>query len=71
MAEKDAVRKLLQSPAMHVDEASLRIDQKNHWIHVYAAGDFAPPDAQDKAASESALLVMLLRFNGCNPKLDK
>ncbi len=37
--EKDAIRQLLQSPAMHVDETSLRVDQKNHWIHVYAAGD--------------------------------
>jgi hypothetical protein len=25
-------------PAMHVDETSLRVDQKNHWIHVCAAG---------------------------------
>ena len=25
----------LASPAMHVDETSLRVDRKNHWIHVY------------------------------------
>ena len=24
--------------AIHVDETSLRVDRKNHWIHVYAAG---------------------------------
>jgi hypothetical protein len=23
---------------MHVDETSLRVDKKNHWIHVYSAG---------------------------------
>ena len=25
-------------PAIHVDETSLRVDRRNHWIHVYAAG---------------------------------
>ncbi len=24
---------------MHVDETSLRVDKKNHWIHVYSAGE--------------------------------
>uniref|UniRef100_UPI003AF83475 IS66 family transposase n=7 Tax=Thiolapillus sp. TaxID=2017437 RepID=UPI003AF83475 len=27
-----------QMPAMHVDETSLRVDRKNHWIHVCSAG---------------------------------
>ena len=35
MATKEA---LLKMPAMHVDETSLRVDKKNHWIHVYSAG---------------------------------
>ena len=26
-------------PSLHVDETSLRVDRKNHWIHVYSAGD--------------------------------
>jgi hypothetical protein len=30
---------LLKMPAMNVDETSLRVDKKNHWIHVYSAGD--------------------------------
>ena len=25
---------------MHVDETSLRVERKNHWIHVYCAGEF-------------------------------
>lgn len=37
--EQSAIDQLLQMPAMHVDETSLRVDRKNHWIHVYAAGD--------------------------------
>lgn len=37
----EAKSKLLirQSPAIHADETSCRVDKKNHWIHVYAAGD--------------------------------
>ena len=32
--EKSAIDRLLATPAMHVDETSLRVDKKNHWIHV-------------------------------------
>lgn len=37
--EAQATAQLLTLPAMHVDETSLRVDGKNHWIHVYAGGD--------------------------------
>lgn len=37
--ESNAIEQLLRSPAMNVDETSLRVDKKNHWIHVYSAGD--------------------------------
>jgi transposase len=37
--EATAIEQLLKSPVMNVDETSLRVDKKNHWIHVYAAGD--------------------------------
>ena len=36
--ERHAIERLLASPAMHVDETSLRVERKNHWIHVYSAG---------------------------------
>ena len=32
--EHQAIERLLAQPAMHVDETSLRVDRKNHWIHV-------------------------------------
>ena len=35
--EQHAIERLLAQPAMHVDETSLRVDRKNHWIHVYSA----------------------------------
>ncbi|RLE02070.1 MAG: IS66 family transposase [Bacteroidetes bacterium] len=37
--EQSSIEQLLQIPSMHVDETSLRVDRKNHWIHVYSAGD--------------------------------
>ena len=37
--EQSSIKQLLQMPSMHVDETSLRVDRKNHWIHVYSAGD--------------------------------
>jgi transposase len=37
--ESTTIDQLLKSPAMNVDETSLRVDKKNHWIHVYSAGD--------------------------------
>ncbi len=37
--EISAKAALLAMPAMNVDETSLRVDRRNHWIHVYSAGD--------------------------------
>lgn len=37
--EVSAKEELLKMPAMNVDETSLRVDKKNHWIHVYSSGD--------------------------------
>ncbi len=37
--EQSAIEQLLQMPTLHVDETSLRVDRKKHWIHVYSAGD--------------------------------
>mgnify|MGYP002640622600 CR=1 FL=1 len=37
--EISAKEELLKLPAMNVDETSLRVDGKNHWIHVCSSGD--------------------------------
>ncbi len=37
--EASAIEALLRLPALHADETSLRVDRKNHWIHVYSGGD--------------------------------
>jgi len=37
--EQVTIQKILTMPAINVDETSLRVDRKNHWIHVYSSGD--------------------------------
>jgi transposase-like protein len=37
--EQSAIKRLLQMPTIHVDETSLRVERKNHWIHVSSSGD--------------------------------
>ena len=36
--EIESTEQLLNSPAINVDETSLRVEKKNHWIHVYSGG---------------------------------
>lgn len=37
--EQASIKQLLEQPSIHVDETSLRVERKNHWIHVYSAGN--------------------------------
>ncbi len=37
--EQSATEKLLTQLCLHVDETSLKVERKNHWIHVHSAGD--------------------------------
>ena len=37
--EASAIDELLRLPALNADETSLRVDRKNHWIHVYSGGE--------------------------------
>ncbi len=37
--EQQASEQLLKAEAMNVDETSLRVENKNHWIHIYSSGD--------------------------------
>jgi len=37
--EKTTTELLLKQKAVNVDETSLRVDKKKHWIHVYSSGD--------------------------------
>jgi transposase len=37
--ENKAIDQLLTSQSLHVDETSMKVDQKKHWIHVYSSGE--------------------------------
>ncbi len=37
--EYSAKESLIKAHCIHTDETSLRVDKKNHWIHVYSSGD--------------------------------
>lgn len=58
--EQSSIKQLLQMPSMHVDETSLRADRKNHWIHVYSAGDitlkFLHPNRGQEAIEEIGII---------------
>jgi transposase len=51
--ERSAIERLLAMPALHVDETSLRVDRKNHWIHVYSADDLTLKFLHPKRGSEA------------------
>jgi transposase len=63
--EKHAVTQLLHANVMHVDETSLRVDKKNHWIHVYAAGDITRKCLHRKRGKEAIAAVDIIpRYGG-------
>ena len=37
--EAGAKDQILLAPSLYVDETSLKVEGKNHWIHVHASGD--------------------------------
>ena len=51
--EAQSIKQLLEQPTLNVDETSLRVDRKNHWIHVYAAGDLTLKRLHRKRGKEA------------------
>ena len=63
--ERHAIERLLASPAMHVDETSLRVDRKNHWIHVYSAGTLTVKRLHPKRGCEAIEAIGIIpRYGG-------
>ncbi len=63
--ERTAIEQLLAEPAMHVDETSLRVDRKNHWIHVYSAGDITLKFLHRKRGLEAIEAIGIIpRYKG-------
>jgi len=63
--EVRAIEQLLTKPAMHVDETSLRVDKKNHWIHVYSAGEITLKFLHPKRGKEAIEAINIIpRYSG-------
>lgn len=51
--ELNATEQLIKCKTLNVDETSLRVDKKNHWIHVYSSGDITLKFLHRKRGSEA------------------
>ena len=51
--EENAKNQLMTTQSLHVDETSLRVDKKNHWIHVYSSGDITLKFLHQKRGKEA------------------
>ena len=50
---------------MHVDETSLRVNKKNHWIHVYSAGEITCKFLHPKRGGEAIEAIGVIpRYGG-------
>ncbi len=63
--ERAAIERLLSLPAMHVDETSLRVEKKNHWIHVCSAGEITLKFLHEKRGQEAMQAIGVIpRYGG-------
>jgi len=63
--EQLAVEQILALPAMHVDETSLRVAKKNHWIHVCSAGEITLKFLHPKRGCEAIEAIGVIpRYGG-------
>ena len=63
--ELQATEQLLKSPSINVDETSFRVDKKNHWIHVYSAGDLTLKFLHRKRGTEAIEAINIIpRYGG-------
>lgn len=63
--ESASIEHLLKSQAMNMDETSLRVDKKNHWIHVYSAGDITLKFLHRKRGTEAMEEINIIpRYSG-------
>ena len=63
--EQAGVVQILTRPTMHVGETSLRVDRKNHWIHVYSAGEITLKFLHPKRGLEAIESIGIIpRYGG-------
>jgi transposase len=63
--EHRMIEQLLNAPSLHVDETSLRVDRKNHWIHVYSSGHLTLKFCHRKRGKEAIESINIIpRYGG-------
>jgi transposase len=63
--EKTSIEELLNLPAIHLDETSLRVDKKNHWIHVCSGGEITLKFVHEKRGQEAMQAIGVIpRYRG-------
>ena len=63
--EQAAMEQLMAMPAVHVDETSLRVDKRNHWIHVCSSGDITCKFLHAKRGREAIDAIGIIpRYGG-------
>ena len=63
--EQAAIAQILSQPTLHVDETSLRVERKNHWIHVYSSGDMTLKFLHPKRGLEAIESIGIIpRYGG-------
>jgi transposase len=63
--ERAAIDQILSRPTLHVDETSLRVERKNHWIHVCSSGDITLKFLHPKRGREAIEAINIIpRYGG-------
>jgi transposase len=63
--ERTAIEELLAQPTLHVDETSLRVERKNHWIHVCSGADITVKFLHPKRGLEAITAINIIpRYGG-------
>ena len=63
--EQSTKEQLLQRPALHVDETSLRVSGKNQWIHSYSAGKLTLKYLHSQRGKEAMNAINIIpRYGG-------
>ena len=55
---------LMTTQCIHVDETSMRVDKKNHWIHVYSSGDITIKFLHQKRGKEAIEFIGVIPLYG-------
>jgi len=63
--ERMSIERLLQAPALHADETSVRVDKRNYWVHVYSAGDITLKFVHPKRGTQAIEAIGIIpRYGG-------